>query len=148
MKKSLVIFAASLLILLSGCSLLNDAKSTITYVKDATDYFGKATAFANEAPSLAQQAVKDQQAADKLQTLLQEMKVEMDSFNGLEVPEMAADLHQQIVDKNNIIAQGIDVYLSNIKDGKLDPAVLENTELFQSVQDISSIIDQIKNLGQ
>jgi hypothetical protein len=148
LKKGFIVLIASLLILLSGCSLLNDAKNTITYVNDATDYLAKATTFANEAPSLAQQAVQDEQAAKELETMLQEMKQEIESFNELQAPEMAADLHQQIVNQNGIITEGIDLYLTNMENGKLDPAVLENTQIFQTVQEISSIIDQIKNLGQ
>jgi 3-oxoacyl-[acyl-carrier-protein] synthase III len=148
LKKGFIVIMASLLILLSGCSLLNDAKNTITYVNDATDYLGKATTFANEAPSLARQAVQDEQAAKELETMLQEMKQEMESFNELQAPDMAADLHQQIVDQNGIMAEGIDFYLTNMENGKLDPAVLENTKLFQTVEEISNIIDQIKNIGQ
>jgi hypothetical protein len=148
MKKWLLVVSTSILFLLGGCSLLNDAKDTLTYINEATDYLSKATAFANEAPSLAQQAISDTQAAKELETMLQDMKQEIETFNGLEAPELATDLHQQLVNQNNVIAQGIDVYLSNFKDGKLDPAVLENTEIFQTVQELSNIIDQIKQLGQ
>jgi hypothetical protein len=148
MKKKLFVLSAMLVLLLSGCSLLNDAKDTLTYVNDAKDYLDKATTFANEAPSIAQQAVVDQQAGTELKTMLEEMKQEINSFNKLQAPEIAVDLHQQIVDQNNKLVAGIDVYLKNLKNGLLDPSVLENTELLQSVQEISGILDQIKQLGQ
>ena len=57
MKKKLLVLAAVIGLLLSGCSLINDAKNTLTYANDAKDYLDKATAFANDAPSIAQQAV-------------------------------------------------------------------------------------------
>jgi hypothetical protein len=76
------------------------------------------------------------------------MKQNVETFNDQKAPEIMADLHQQIVEKNNSIAAGIDTYLANIKNGLLDPAVLENTELFQSAKDITSIIDEIKKLGE
>ncbi|MEH7501591.1 DUF6376 family protein [Neobacillus drentensis] len=148
MKKKLFVLSTMMVLLLSGCSLLNDAKDTLTYVNDAKDYLDKATAFANEAPSVAQLAVGDQQAATKLKTMLEVMKQEINSFNKLQAPEIAVDLHQQIVDQNNKLAAGIDVYLKNMKNGLLDPSVLENTELLQSVQEITGILDQIKQLGQ
>jgi hypothetical protein len=148
MKKKLFVLSTMLLLLLSGCSLLNDAKDTLTYVNDAKDYLDKATAFANEAPSVAQLAVGDQQAATELKTMLEVMKQEINSFNKLQAPEIAVDLHQQIVDQNNKLVAGIDVYLKNMKNGLLDPSVLENTELLQSVQEITGILDQIKQLGQ
>jgi hypothetical protein len=147
-KKWITVIAVSFLLLLSGCSLLNEATNTVTYIKEATDFLNKATAFANNAPKLAQQAVTDTNAAKELETTMLEMKEEMDAFNGLVAPDMMADLHQQIVDNNTTVAKGIDLYLDNIQNGKLDPAILENTELFQTIQDISTIIDQIKQLGQ
>lgn len=143
-----MILTTIFLLLLSGCSLLNDAKNTITYINEATDFLGKATTFANEAPSLAQQAISDVQAAEELEIMLKDMKKDIEAFNGLQAPDVAADLHQQLVDQNNVIAKGIDTYLNNFKDGKLDPAVLENTEIFQTVQELSAIINQIKQLGQ
>ncbi|MCL6570537.1 MAG: DUF6376 family protein [Bacillus sp. (in: Bacteria)] len=148
MKKRLIVITASILLLLSGCSLFDDAKNTLTYINESTDYLAQATDFANKAPALAQQAITDQQAAVELESLLQEMKQNVVAFNKLEAPEIMADLHQQIIEKNNSIADGIDTYLANIKNGLLDPAMLENTELFQSAKDITSIIDQIKKLGE
>ncbi|WP_257148547.1 DUF6376 family protein [Bacillus sp. AFS073361] len=148
MKMKVLGLAAAILFILSGCSMLNEAKDTLSYVNDASDYLNKATAFANDAPSIAQQAVSDQQATKKLQTMLQEMKQEINSFNKLQAPEIAADLHQQLVDQNNKLTACIDLYLKNIHNGLLDPSTLKNTEIFQSVQEISNILDQIKQLGQ
>jgi hypothetical protein len=148
MKKRLFMLSACLLLFLSGCSLLNDAKNSLTYINEATDYLNKATAFANDVPSLAQQAVTNPQSAEQLGTMLQDMKQEITSFNKLQAPDIAADFHQQIVEQNNKFISGIDVYLAHIKNGRLDPAVLENTEMFQTVQEITSIVDQIKQLGQ
>jgi hypothetical protein len=148
MKKGFIILSTIFLVLLSGCSFLNEAKNTITYINEATDFLGKATTFGNEAPKLAQQAISDQQAAEELKTMLQNMKQDIEAFNELQAPDVATELHQQLVNQNNVIAKGIDTYLNNIKDGKLDPKVLENTEIFQTVQELSNIIDQIKQLGQ
>lgn len=148
MKKWLVVFMGCVLFVLGGCSLLNDAKNTLTYVNEATDYLSKATDFANEAPSLAQQAVSDPKAAKEFEGKLNDMKQEIEAFNSLQAPELAEALHQQIVEQNSVFTQGIDLYLDHIVDGKLDPAILENTQIFQSIQEISSIIDQVKKLGQ
>lgn len=78
---------------------------------------------------------------------LEDMKGEIESFNELNAPELAADLHNQVLEQNEKALAGINTYLENIEGGKLDPAALENTELFQSIQDISSIVKQIEDLG-
>lgn len=148
MKKWFTTFTAGILLLLSGCSFLNEAQDTLTYINKATDYLAVATDFANDAPALAQQAVENLQAAEDLKVMLQDMQQQIETFNDLQAPQIAADLHQQIIEQNNIIADGIETYLTSLQDGLLDPAILENTELFQSVQDITSIIDQIQQLGE
>ena len=148
MKKKLLVLSAIIALLLSGCSLLNGAKDSLTYVNDAKVYLDKATTFANDAPSIAQKAVGDRQAAAELKTMLQDMKQEINAFNKLQAPKVAVDLHQQLVDQNNKLTAGIDLYLSSMKNGLLDASVLENTELFQSAQEISNILNQIKQLGQ
>ncbi len=42
----------------------------------------------------------------------------------------------------------IEAYEANIKGGSFNPEALKNSELFQSIQDVSSIMKQIKELGQ
>jgi hypothetical protein len=147
LKKLLIILSACMLLLLGGCSFLNDAQDTITYVNEATDYLSAATDFANEAPALAQQAISDLQAAEDLQNMLQQMQQTAEAFNELQAPDFAAELHQQIIEQNSAIVSEIETFMSSFQDGLLDPSILENTELFQTVQDITSIIDQIKQLG-
>lgn len=147
MKKLLIVLSTCMLMLVGGCSFLNDAQDTISYINEATDYLSAATDFANEAPALAQQAISDIQAAEDLQNMLQQMQKNVEAFSNIQAPDIAADLHQQIVEQNNVIVTEIETYLNNFKNGLLDPAILENTELFQSVQDITSIIDQIQQLG-
>ena len=147
MRKLLIVLSASMLFFLGGCSLLNDAQDTISYINEATDYLTAATDFASDAPALAQQAISDIQAAEDFQTMLQQMQESAQAFSEIQAPDIAGELHQQIIEQNSVITAEIETLLNNYKDGLLDPAILENTELFQSVQDITSIIDQIQQLS-
>lgn len=148
MKKGFIIFSLIALVFLGACSILEDVNNTVTYVNEATDYVNEVSTFINEAPTLAEQAVTDEQARADLETMLTEMQDDMETFNTLEPPGMAADLHQQIVDYNNQAEEGINLYLDNIENGQIDPALLENSELFTNLQEITSTIDQIKQLGE
>ncbi|MBP3041648.1 hypothetical protein J9303_19590 [Bacillaceae bacterium Marseille-Q3522] len=137
-----------LLVFLTACSFLDDAQNTLDYVNETTDYINTATAFAEEVPGLAEQAVTDQQAAEDLEARLTEMEESITAFSELQAPGVVEDLHQQLLDHNETIQSGIDLYQENIKDGKLDPAVLENTEIGQSIHDIQDIFNQIQEIGQ
>lgn len=147
MKKISLAFLIASGMLLSGCSALEGVNNTLNYATEASEYANEATAFGKEVPDLAKRAVNDEQAAKELETKLEEMKTNIEEFNELEAPEIGADLHQQVVDQNNRAVEGIDLYLENIEGGKLNSEVLKNNQAFQSLQEITSIIEQIKNLG-
>jgi TolA-binding protein len=148
MKKQWIAFLITALLMVGGCSFVEEASTTVTYVNEAVNYVSEVDAFVKEVPPLTKQAVSDKQALIELEAKLTEMKEDIQSFNELQAPEVAADLHQQVVAHNQKAEEGIDLYLNHIEDGKLDPAVLENTEVFQTLQEITSIIEQIKQLGQ
>jgi len=146
LKKTSIAFLMLVFSLLSGCSALEGATNTLTYATEVTEFANEATTFAKDTPALARQAVSDKEAATELESSLQVMKTNIEEFNELEPPEMAADLHQQVVTQNENAIKGIDLYLDNIKDGTLDPAVLENNEAFKSLAEIKNIVDQIREL--
>lgn len=148
MKKQFLVFFIAVLMFLGGCTFLEDVNNTVTYVEKATDYVSEVTTFVQEVPTLIEQAISDPQALEELEARLLTMKEEMETFNQLDAPEIVADLHQQILEHNTKALEGIDLYLNNIKDGQLDPSVLENTEIFQSLKEIANIIEQIKQIGQ
>jgi uncharacterized coiled-coil DUF342 family protein len=148
MKKWIMAFSAILILFVGGCSALDQAQDTISYVNEATDYLNKATEFANEAPVLAEEAVKNMGSAEELEAKLREMKEEIAAFSVLQEPELASDVHQAILEQNEKISAGIDVLLNELEDGLLDPAVLEDTELFQTVQEVGDLVDQLKQLGE
>ncbi|WML41335.1 DUF6376 family protein [Neobacillus sp. OS1-2] len=147
MKRWLPVFSVGLLFLLSGCSYLNNTYDTLDYVNDAKDYLDNVVTFADETSVLLQQAVDDPQAADELQTTLQQMKDDAESFDTLDVPETVAAFHHELMEQNNLLSDQIDMYLHHIKDGKLDPSFLENSELLQPIQEITNTIKQLNRLG-
>ncbi|WP_453990041.1 DUF6376 family protein [Bacillus nitroreducens] len=148
MKKRFLVFSLIGMLFLGACSVLDDVNNTLTYVNEATDYVNEVSAFVNEAPDLASQAVTDEQARVELETMLTEMKEDIEIFNGLEAPGTAEDLHQQIVDYNTQAEEGINVVLENVENGQFDPALFENSEIFQTFQNITNTMDQIQQLGE
>jgi predicted small secreted protein len=147
MKKIYIALLLAGSILLAGCSALEGVNNTLNYAAEASEYANEATAFGKEIPDLAKRAVNDEQAAQELETQLEEMKTNIEEFNKLEAPEVAANLHQQVVNQNNRAIEGIDLYLDNIENGKLNSEVLKNTQALESLQEITSIVEQIKQLG-
>ena len=147
MKNIVIIFATTILFL-GGCSFLEDVNNTLNYVDEAREYGNEANDFADQAPTLAKQAINDEQALNEFENRLEEMKKDIKEFNELEAPEVGAELHQKIVDRNEQALDTIDQFLTNIEDGDLDPSMVENTEAFQTLAEINNIIDQINQLSE
>ena len=123
MKKIITLIAIISTVLLSGCSIIGEVNNSLNYVNQVTDYMNTAKNFANEIPQLAQESVTSTEAMKDLENELIVMNKEIDDFNEIKAPSLAEDIHDNIVNSNLKLQEGIDLYLANIKDGKLDPAI-------------------------
>lgn len=146
MKLFLTVFGMIGLLFLNGCSLIGEVNDTVEYVDITTEYINSTKTFANEVPQLAKEAVTDETARQNLENELGQMKEQIHSFNEIEPPSVAEDIHNQIVSSNAKLEEGIDMYLDNIENGTLDPAALENSEILTTVNEISSLMEKINQV--
>lgn len=145
--KKIIIIAFMSILTLSGCSLLGEVNTSLDYADNATGYVSTVKEFANEVPALSQDAVTDTEARENLEKELQLMKTEIEEFNATEPPQIAESIHKKIVSSNQQLSDGIDLYLNNIENGQFDPEALENSEIMKSIENITSLANQIEELG-
>lgn len=145
MKKCLGIL--TMLIFLSGCSLIEDFTNSVDYVSEATEYIEEASTFAEDIPALAEQAVNDPAALTELQTELQSFQEKIQVFNDLTVPDFAADIHQQIEGYNEQMQTGIETALEKIEAGEFTPEFLQNSEILKAVEEVMDLRQQLQQLG-
>lgn len=148
MKRKWMAVTLAAVIVLSGCSFLEEVNGTLNYVNEATEYVNEATEFANEVPAMVEEAISDPQALAELETRLLEMEQEIEAFNNIEAPSIAENLHQQVIEQNDKALEEINVFLTNIENGELDPALVENTKLVTTVQELTELSNQIQQLGE
>ncbi|MBY6038107.1 hypothetical protein KUV80_15720 [Fictibacillus nanhaiensis] len=134
--------------LLTGCSAVTDVSNGLKYVPEATDYINDVQQFANDIPALAETAITDQTARIELEKLLKEMKSDIQDFKELTPPSMFEDVHNQVIEHNNAFQEGIDNYLTAIKDGALNKDLLEQSGLLDDVAVYTDLLNQIKKLGE
>ncbi|WP_312506277.1 DUF6376 family protein, partial [Bacillus luti] len=118
------------------------------YAQKATDYVNEVSAFANEAPALAEKAINDGEARKELEAKLNEIKQDIPAFNELTPPDVAKDLHEQIVGYNEKLSALIDTSMKKIEEGKMDVEQFKNSELMQTIDQVRDLKDKIQNLGQ
>ncbi|CAM3971029.1 DUF6376 family protein [Bacillus paranthracis] len=145
-KSILVVFIVT--IGLMGCSLVEQGKNSIDYAQKATDYINEISAFANDAPALAEKAVNDSEARKELEAKLSEIKQDIPAFNELTPPDVAKDLHQQIVGYNEKLNTLIDTAMTKIEEGKVNVEEFKNSELMQTVDQVRDLKEKVQNLGQ
>lgn len=145
-KSILLVFIVT--IGLMGCSLVEQGKNSIDYAQKATDYVNEISAFANDAPALAEKAVNDSEARKELEAKLSEIKQDIPVFNELTPPDVAKDLHQQIVGYNEKLNMLIDTAMTKIEEGKVNVEEFKNSELMQTVDQVRDLKDKVQNLGQ
>ncbi|AHX18096.1 MAG TPA: hypothetical protein DEU03_11000 [Bacillus sp. (in: Bacteria)] len=145
-KSIVLVFIVS--IGLMGCSIVEEGKNSIDYAQKATDYVNEISAFANDAPALAEKAVNDSEARKELETKLSEIKQDIPAFNELTPPDVAKDLHQQIVGYNEKLNTLIDTAKTKIEEGKVDVEQFKSSELMQTVDQVRDLKDKVQNLGQ
>lgn len=143
MRNILMIFAIFTFMMSSACSVVDEVSKSVNYVDETTNYLTSVSDFAEQAPGLIQAAAADEAARDELETELNSLREQIEEFNKLEAPTVAEDIHQDIVAKNEEVLQMID---DLYKDGEVVVEELQNSEMVQTLQDISSLMDKVQNL--
>lgn len=143
MKKILYIIFSFSLLALGGCSILGEVNSSLNYANESTEYINELQAFGETAPSLLQEAASNPDAKAELEAQITELKANINEFNDLEAPSIAADLHNSIVEKNEQLLNGIDTAMAN---GELSVEKLQNTEIFTTINEMTELLSQLQQL--
>ncbi|MDZ5472914.1 DUF6376 family protein [Bacillus sp. 31A1R] len=146
MKKLRLMVLIMAATLLSACSFLDEVNNSLDYVNTATEHINKLNTFAEEAPQLVENALTNPEIAGQLETELLTLKKDIEEFIALnDIPTLAKDIHQELVDKNELLLGEINKLLEN---GNLALDKIENSQLFSTINDVTSLINRIESLGQ
>lgn len=146
MKKILLTGLLAILMLLSGCSFLGEVNNSIDYVNQATEHINTLNEFSEEAPQMLKEAAADPALKQELEDRLVTLKQDVEDFIALkDIPTLAEDIHQELVSQNKALLAEINIVLEN---GNLALDKLENSELFSTINEVTSLINRIEALGQ
>ena len=148
MKKRLAMFVLPIAIFLTGCSALGDVSTSLNYVNEAAGYVDEVNQFAEELPAAAETALNDLDARVQLEELLTDMQAKAEEFTVLEAPAMLEDIHNQLLEHNENLTNGIDVYLKNIEAGTLTEDLLSEIGLLEEVAVYTDLLKQLNELSE
>lgn len=144
MKKWMLLLVILSTMMLSACSLLEGANNSIDYVNQATQHINKLSNFAEQAPQMMKDAALNPETKQELENQLNGLKKEIEQFNLKSVPSFAKDIHQQLVEKNEVLLKEINNVVEN---GHLALDKLQNSQILTTINDITGLINRITNLG-
>lgn len=144
MRKLMILVLVLSTMTLSACSLFQEANNSLQYADQAKEHLNSLAQFAEEAPQMIQEAATNPETKQKLEDQLTALKKEIEQFNLIDAPAIAKDLHQQLVEKNQVLLQEINQALAN---GNLALDQLQNSPFISTINDITSFMNRIENLG-
>ncbi|KOP82502.1 hypothetical protein AN957_13720 [Cytobacillus solani] len=144
MKKLNLLIAVLVSLMLSGCSFLGEVNDSLDYANKATDHINTLSNFAETAPQMIQDAATNGEAKEELENQLKTLIEKMEKFNAIDPPSIAEDIHQQLVEKNEIIIEEMNQVMA---DGEILLDKIESTEIFTTINEITTLLNQLKELG-
>ncbi|OXM14813.1 DUF6376 family protein [Paenibacillus herberti] len=141
--------------LLAGCSLpgsvdegLNKVNDSLSYVNDATAYINDATQFSQQLPTLAQEALTSPDALANLESEITAMQADIATFNSLTPPAFAESIDAKLEQYNATLDGQLTNLMATAQSGQLTAETLKQSQVGQTVGQISSILEQVQNLGK
>ncbi|NBJ69856.1 MULTISPECIES: DUF6376 family protein [Clostridia] len=134
MKKIILSMLCFLVLLLSGCSILEEASDSLNYLDEATTYLNDLNNFIEEAASLEK---------DQLMTRLENLETTITDFINLDPPEAAEDIHQELRNQSELL---LDETYRLMEQGELTFEQVKDTDIYQTIENIHSLQNQIEQL--
>lgn len=143
MKKIISILFIS--VLLSGCSLLEETNDTLNYATEATEYMNNLSDFAQETTGLVSgESTNNPEAKANLESKLTALEESITDFNNIDVPMIAEGIHDNIEEKN---LQLLDSLNNVIQNGEVVVEELKESDIYQTIENITNLQKQIEQLG-
>lgn len=135
MKKLISMIVVLTVIMLSGCSFLEEANKSLDYANKATEYINELTTFAEEVPTLE---------GAELESRLKSLRDTIKEFMEIDPPSFAEEIHSKLESKSQVL---LDASNKILESGEVAIEKLEQTEIYKTIDNITSLMDQIEQLG-
>ncbi|MDQ0268137.1 DUF6376 family protein [Cytobacillus purgationiresistens] len=148
MNRLLLLIPFFILLTTAACSPIEDTKDTLIYINGVEDYMNELSRFTEEFPSMAEEALSESQAAQELETRVQQVQEDIETFNQLDSPVIMEELHDELLKQNENMQQGLESLEIELEKGTLNIEFIEDSEILKSIQGIEGIYEQIEKLGE
>lgn len=143
MKKLSFLIIIAAFMLTTACSVVDEVNQSLDYVNEANSLLNSMSDFAENVPGLIENAASDPEMRTELENQVNTLTENIEEFNNIDAPAVAEDLHQDLVSKNEELLNQLEQVQ---QDGEVMVEEIQNSEIFKTVEDITSLIDAVEKL--
>jgi hypothetical protein len=144
----LPVMMASSLLLLSACSIVEQANQSLNYVSGATDYIEQVSSAGNELQQLAADAVNNPDLTGQIQEKIDQIQAEAAAFSEMSAPAIGENIHENLVGYNNQLTEVVNQFETTIAEQGITAENWEQTGIPELINNINSLKDPLSGLQQ
>ncbi|WP_272035797.1 DUF6376 family protein [Paenibacillus sp. JJ-100] len=136
----------SSMLILSACSIVEQANQSLNYVSGATDYIEQISRAGTELQQLAADAVNNPDVTGQVQEKIDLIQAEAAEFAEMNAPAIGESIHENLVSYNNQLTEVINQFETSIAEQGITAENWEQTGIPELINNINSLKDPLSGL--
>ncbi|WP_440119246.1 DUF6376 family protein [Paenibacillus sp. QZ-Y1] len=137
---------ASSILVISACSVVEQANQSLNYVSGATDYIEQVSNVGTELQELASGAVNNPEVTAQVQEKIDQIQAEASEFSQLKAPAIGESIHENLVSYNTQLTEVVDRFETTIAEQGFTAENWEKTGIPELISNINSLKDPLSGL--
>ncbi|MBU5351404.1 hypothetical protein KQI74_03875 [Paenibacillus barcinonensis] len=147
-KHKLVMTAvvASSVLMMSACSIVEQANQSLNYVSGATDYIEQVSTAGTDMQQLAADAINNPDVTEQIQAKIDLIQMEAAEFAQLNAPAIGQNIHENLVSYNNQLTEVVDQFETTIAEQGFTAENWQKTGIPELINNINSLKEPLSGL--
>lgn len=137
----------SSILVLSACSVVEQANQSLNYVSGATDYIEQVSNAGADLQELASGAVSNPEITTQVQEKIDQIQAEASEFSQLTAPAIGESIHENLVSYNNQLAEVVGQFENTLAEQGFTAENWEKTGIPELITNINGLKDPLSGLG-
>nr|WP_154984143.1 DUF6376 family protein [Paenibacillus xylanexedens] len=138
--------AASSMLMLSACSIVEQANQSLSYVSGATDYINQVSSAGTELQQLATNAINNPDVTGQIQEKIDLIQAEAAEFSEMSAPAIGENIHENLVSYNNQLTEVMNQFETSIAEQGITAENWEKTGIPELINNINSLKEPLSGL--
>jgi len=134
-------------LILSACSLVDQANESLNYVSGASEYINGITSAGAELQELASGAMNNPETTAQIQEKIDQIQAQASEFSQLSAPAIGESIHENLVSYNDQLTAVVNEWESNIKEQGFTVEQWEQSGIPELISNINQLQGAVEGLS-